>query len=48
MNWDCAARYKHPAITCLLLAMLAGGGHLTTRAEGVVFYLVVFGVALLA
>jgi hypothetical protein len=39
---------KQPIITALLVGMLVGGGHLPQQIESLLFYLVVFGVALIA
>jgi len=39
---------KQLVITGMLLGMLVGGGHLPQRIESLLFYIVVFGVALLA
>ena len=41
-------RNKHLIITIMLVGMLVGGGHLPPQIESLVFYLVVFGVALIA
>lgn len=41
-------KHKQLIITILLLGMLIGGGHLPRLIESLLFYLVVFGVALLA
>jgi hypothetical protein len=40
--------YRQLVTTVLLVGLLLGGGHLPPQLDGVIFYLVVFGVALLA